>query len=101
MAGRQGTIGRSRIASIVFSVRNSIESHRRRPRADHGGGDPYKLSGRRQTVRRQYGAEKCKWQREERVLNLDHFERGANIAEEGWHGDLVFSRAHEFARLFL
>ena len=34
--------------------------------------------------------EKCKRQREERVLNLDHFERDANVARRAGMANLVF-----------
>ena len=38
-----------------------------------------------QSIRGQHRSQKCEGQREERVLNLDHFEGECEYFEEGWH----------------
>ena len=50
--------------------------HRRRPSAKHCDRDPQYLPPRRQTVCREDRSQKSKRQREQRVLKLDHRERG-------------------------
>src|SRR5207302_5621078 len=78
------------MACVVFTISDAIESHRGRARSHHCHDYPNYLPRRRNPARRQHCAEKSKRQREQRVLDLDHLERRADIAyDSGGHIELL------------
>ena len=71
----------ARISSIHLRVRQPIKSHGRRARAHHGDHDPGELPARGDSTSRQHGAAKSEWEGKDRVLPLDHFQRGGGAAQ--------------------
>ena len=69
----------ARITRVVDAIGDSIESHRRRARANHRDDNPNNLPNGRYAARRQHRAQKSKRQREQRMLDFDHLERGADV----------------------
>jgi hypothetical protein len=65
--------------SVVLPIGDAIESHRRGTGTDHRHANPKNLPHSGKTIRGEYRAQKGKRQREERVLDLDHLERDADV----------------------
>src|SRR6185295_18369684 len=73
------------VSRIVITVDNAIESHRRRTRSDHCHRNPNNLPRRWNATCCKHCAQKSKRQREQRVLDLDHFERRADVFNDCGH----------------
>src|SRR5205807_5080321 len=73
------------ITRIVIAIGDAVKGHRGRTRAQHCHADPDDLPCGRNSARCQHRAEKCERQRKQRVLDLDHFERGANLMGDRRH----------------
>ena len=83
----------ARVAGVDIGVEDAVEGHAGRAGADHGDDDPDELPGgavdREAAVAPgQEGAGEGKWQRKDRVLELDHVERHAQALEK--HLELPF-----------
>src|SRR5205823_14766105 len=72
----------ARIEGIELRIRQAIKCHGCRARTHHGDHDPGELPSRRNSGSRQHGAAKRKREREDRVLPLDHFQRGGGAAQD-------------------
>jgi len=65
--------------SVVVLIGDAIEGHGGRTGTDHCHADPENLPQSRKTIRGEHSTEKRKRQREERMLDLDHLERDADV----------------------
>ena len=81
MASRKCASASARIGCIDGSVRETIESHSGTAGCDHGNHDPEELMNGGKARRSQHGSAKRKWEHENRMLPLDHFQRNAQAAQ--------------------
>jgi len=88
MAGRKRAAASAGIGGVDGGVSEAVESHRCGPGGEHGNYDPQKLMGGWKAGGGQHGSAKSKWEREDRVLPLDHFQGDAKVVEDG-HGKIV------------
>ena len=80
-SGGERSVGGARIAAVEFDIGDAVHGHRRGARADHGDDDPQNRTPAGQAAARarsQQCAHQRKWQRENGVLEFDHFEHGAD-----------------------
>src|SRR5208282_5202694 len=82
LSDRQSASRGAGIGGVNRGVGQTIEGHRGGPRRDHGHDDPPQLPPRRQTSSRQHGSAEREWEREDRVLPLDHLQRDLKISEQ-------------------
>jgi hypothetical protein len=92
LSGRQSAGASAGIRGIDSGIGEAIEGHRGRARREHGDYDPKKLMRRRNARSGQHRSAKSEWESEDRVLPLNHFQRDAQVAEDG-HEEIVASRS--------
>ena len=82
------------IGGVDARVGQAIEGHGGGAGADHGDDDPEKLMGGGKTGGGKHGPAEREGESEDGVLPLDHFERDAEIVEEG-HETIVRHKSGE------
>ena len=73
----------TRIGGIDGRVGEPVESHCRGAGGEHRNDDPYKLMRTRKAGSGEHGSAESERESEDGVLPLDHFERNAQVAQDG------------------
>ena len=71
------------IGGIDGSIGKTVEGHCRGTGRNHCDNDPQKLMGSGKAGGSEHGSAEREWKREDGVLPLDHFERYAEVAQDG------------------
>src|SRR5580704_19700040 len=99
-ARRQRALFCPRVLAIVTEVHNAVHGHRGGTRRHHGDNNPDELAQRRPALRRlvrspsrEQRARQRKRKRKNGVLELDHFEYGADAASHASYASAFFTLA--------
>ena len=83
MDGGQGARAGARVGGVDGGIGEAVEGHGGGAGGDHGDDDPKKLVSGGQAGSGEHGSAESERESEDGVLPLDHFERNAQVAQDG------------------
>ena len=82
MSCGQGAGAGAGVSGVDGGVGEAVKSHGRGTSGEHGNDDPEKLMSGGKAGGGEHGSAESEWEREDGVLPLDHFQRGAEVVKD-------------------